>query len=172
MSWHTVVGVYFLRTLTNRVSSFDSQWRGWEFGVCLCTVLPVLFMCQDNILALLLCSPPIRVFSQIHLSYLNTKEEAVWSKFKLRSLMTHAHTHTLSLCFCWLVDFCRSLGFILNWALTGEVSDHVEWVEKMLAVGKMCASPVLDPCWILGRHCRGWRLDPYSQGPRRLVLEA
>lgn len=65
----------------------------------------------------------------------------------------YTHTHT---------RFLKSLGFILNWALTRQVSDHTEWVEKKLwAVGHFnpfsksrCASFVPAPCWVLGIHCR------------------
>ena len=76
---------------------------------------------------------------------------------------THAHTDIIRV-------FLKSLGFLLKWALTGEVSDHIEWVEKKWPVGqinslsKSCASTLRGPGypfmevkeWSLLSGASGW----------------
>lgn len=60
--WHTLWRVYFFHILTMFSPLIHRLKRLGVWGVSLCTAPPVLFTCQDTILALLLCSPPIKMF--------------------------------------------------------------------------------------------------------------
>ena len=77
---------------------------------------------------------------------------------------THTHTHPLHV-------FLKSLGFILNWALTGKFLIILSGLGKKMRAGEqirfisvclLCVSTLL----LLGIHCRG----SYSQEFHRLVL--
>ena len=135
LSCHISVLTYFVRCIFASDSNqlcflpWFIWWRGWESGEFSSresTVLSILFMHQDNLLALLLPSPPVKMF------VLSVLLVSSWFRGGINLILIHTkdsitlHIHTFK------HVLLKSLNFILNWAITGRISDRIEWVEKQL----------------------------------------
>lgn len=141
-------------------SPLSQTQRGWASGGRFPeTPLSVLFVSQSNLLPFHSPLPSQNVCSFSFFSL----TETLWRK---HSDFNWHYTRTYRHYTCFL----KSLGFLLKWALTGEVSDHIEWVEKKWPVGqinslsKSCASTLRGPGypfmevkeWSLLSGASGW----------------